>query len=134
MVDVLTARRRERERLVGLARAHLHRLSTRLPIVAAAVVGSVARGDFNVWSDVDLVVVCDRLPARIPDRGAALSAGAPPGVQTVGFTREEFHRAVRRGDPLARSAVGEGIVLGGRAFLDRVARGDGAGDAQGPAP
>ena len=122
MAEVLAVRRRERRRLIGLARAHVRRLSDRITVAAAAVAGSVARGDFNVWSDVDVVVVSDDLPARVPDRGAVLAADAPPGVQVVGYTREEFRRAVARGDPLAVSAVREGVILRGSGFFRGVAR------------
>lgn len=123
MAEVLAARQRERQRLIGLAREHVRRLSERIPVVAAAVAGSVARGDFNVWSDVDLVVISDELPARIPDRGALLAADAPAGVQAVGYTRQEFHRALAKGDPLATSVVREGVVLRGGPFFREAARG-----------
>ncbi len=121
MAEVLAARRRERERLIELARGYVRGLSGRIPVLAAAVVGSVARGDFNVWSDVDVVVISDGLPARIPDRSAVLAADAPAGVQAVGYTQEEFRRALARGDPLATSAVREGVALRGEAFLRRLA-------------
>lgn len=123
MAEVLARRRAERERLIELARTYLERLAARVPVVAAAVAGSVARGDFNVWSDVDVVVVCDALPGRIPDRGALLAADAPPGVQPVGYTRDEFRRALARGDPLAASAMREGVVLRGEAFFRGIAPG-----------
>jgi len=117
MADALAARRGERDRLIGLARAYVERLSARMPVLAAAVVGSVARGDFNVWSDVDVVVVCDDLPERVPDRGAVLSADAPAGVQAVGFTGEEFAAALAKGNPLAGSVLEEGVILAGEAFF-----------------
>jgi uncharacterized protein len=84
VAEALGQPRRERERLLGLAREYVERLSRRLPLVAAAVVGSVARGDFNVWSDVDVLVVAEGLPERTPDRGSLLVADAPGGVQPVG--------------------------------------------------
>ncbi len=120
MAEVVAARRRERERLIELARDHVRRLSERIPVVAAAVAGSVARGDFNLWSDVDLVVISDRLPARIPDRSALLAADAPAGVQVVGYTSEEFRRALRRNDALATSVVREGVRLRGEAFFQEL--------------
>jgi len=96
VAEVLAQRERQREQLLGLARAYVQQLAVRVPVVAAAVVGSVARGDFNVWSDVDVVVVAEGLPARAPDRAAVLAADALPGVQPVGFTPEEFRRAWER--------------------------------------
>ncbi len=117
MTNALTERSHERDRLIELARRYVDSVGRRLPLVAAAVVGSVARGDFNVWSDVDVVLVAEGLPERAPDRGSALGADAPGGVQPVGFTPEEFRQAVRRGNPLAREAVTIGVVLSGADFL-----------------
>jgi hypothetical protein len=74
--EVLAARRAERERLIGLARGYVERLSARVSVLGAAVVGSVARGDFNVWSDVDVVVVSDDVPE-----------GSPTGAPSWGPTR-----------------------------------------------
>lgn len=113
MADVLAERRAERERLLALARSYVDRISRRLEVRAAVVVGSVARGDFNVWSDVDVVLIVDELPERAPDRMAALLADAPPGVQPIGFSREEFRAALRKGNPLALEACGSGLVLAG---------------------
>lgn len=119
MADLLAERRQEQRRLRALAEAYLARLAARLPIRAAALVGSVARGDFNLWSDVDVVVVCDELPARLPDRSLVLARDAPGGVQPIGYTSEEFERAHRRGDPLTREAVGAGVPLRGEDFFAR---------------
>ena len=116
VAEVLAARRREREGLLDLARAYVERLQGRVPVRAAVVVGSVARGDFNLWSDVDVVVVADRLPERAPDRSAVLVADAPPRVQPVGFLPGEFRAAWRKGNPLAREAA-DGMLLVGKEYL-----------------
>lgn len=113
----LDARLEERERLLSLAREYVERLGARAQVLAAVVAGSVARGDFNVWSDVDVVVVADDLPGRALDRAAFLAADAPAGVQPVGYTPAELAVAAQRGDPLVRSALEQGIVVAGGAFL-----------------
>jgi uncharacterized protein len=117
MAKALEERRRERERLLGLARDYVSRLRHTMPLVAAVVVGSVARGDFNVWSDVDVVVVADELPPRIPDRAAMLVADAPPGLQPVGYTPAEFDAAWDKRNPLVREATAHGVILFGEEFL-----------------
>ena len=117
MADVLAERRFERERLIALAREYVDRLSKRVPVEAAAVVGSVARGDFNVWSDVDVLVVAEGLPERAPERMALLLADAPVGVQPVGFTRIELEQARRKGNPLVREAAERAVVLLGGGLL-----------------
>ena len=111
--DVLAARRAEREALIELARDYVARLSKRLPVQSAAVAGSVARGDFNVWSDVDVLVVAEGLPWRMPERMALLLADAPPRIQPIGFTSSELERARRRGNKLVRDADEHGVSLVG---------------------
>lgn len=98
-------------RLVGLAGEHVQRLSGRLRIRQAAVVGSVARGDFNVWSDVDVVVVADALPERVLDRTLVLMEGRPPRVELIGFTPDELEDARRRRNPLVVELDSIGIPV-----------------------
>jgi predicted nucleotidyltransferase len=117
MVDALAERAQERDRLLELARAYVDGLAGRVPLVAAVVVGSVARGDFNVWSDVDVVVVAERLPERAPDRARILAEDIPGGIQPVGFTPREFGAALARRNPLAVEAVSTGVVLRGADFF-----------------
>jgi predicted nucleotidyltransferase len=111
--DPLERRRAERDRLLARAREHVEGLARRMPVAGAAVVGSVARGDFNVWSDVDIVVVSDALPAPGLARAEALGRDAPPGLELHGYTLPEFVRAIDRGDRLAREAMERGVILVG---------------------
>jgi hypothetical protein len=119
MSEALAERTRERERLIELARGYVERLAARRPLWAAAVVGSVARGDFNVWSDVDIVVVVEDLPERAPERGRVLAEDAPGGVQPIGFTPDEFEAALERGNPLVQEAATTDVVLLGAEFFRR---------------
>jgi len=98
VADAIAERRLERERLIALAREYVERLSARVTVEAAAVVGSVARGDFNVWSDVDVVVVAN----ADPEFRAAID-GRRQGQRVIDLVRIE--PAGRPGD-----AAYEGIA------------------------
>lgn len=115
--DQVAGRRAEREKLIELARQYIDKLHERLALIAAVVVGSVARGDFNLWSDIDVVVVSEDLPKRAPDRDGELMRDAPPRVQPVGFTPAEFKTAYERRNALVREAIKQGVVLEGEEFL-----------------
>lgn len=117
MAEALEERRAERERLLGVAEGYVRGLAGRIRLVAAAVVGSVARGDFNVWSDIDVVVIAEDLPERFADRSTLLAEDAPPGVEPVGFTPEEFREARTKGKPHAREAMDSGVILFGEGFF-----------------
>lgn len=109
---VIARRRAERQRLLDLARAFARQLVPELGVRAVVVVGSVARGDFNDASDVDVVVVASRLPAAHRDRWEALG-DLPAGVQPVAWTPSEWRRRRRRRDPLAAEALQAGVWVAG---------------------
>lgn len=110
-------RRGERDELIALADEYVERLATRLPVEAAAVIGSVARGDFNRWSDVDVVVVSEALPERLHDRLELLFRDRPPRVEPWGLSADELRLLRRRSDPRAVELATEGVVLRGGAML-----------------
>ena len=110
---VLERRRSEQTALIRAAREWAERLAQRLDVVAAVVFGSVARGDFNKWSDIDVLVVARGLPEGARERLDLLMEDAPPGLQPVGWTPDELSARRRRGDPIARECDGAGVVVFG---------------------
>lgn len=114
-VDVAAVRRRrreQRERRLRAARGVADDLASRLELVAAVVVGSVARGDHGDTSDVDLLVVVEGLPADFRAR-ATLVEPDRSGVDVIAWTVAEWDRAVRARNPLAVEAQAVGHVLRG---------------------
>ncbi len=112
--DPLERRRVEREQRLALAREHVERIARRISVTGAVVAGSIARGDFNLWSDIDVVLVSDALPAPGPARERALAGEAAPGLELHGYTSAEFTHALDRGDRLAVEAAERGVLLLGR--------------------
>ena len=108
VLSVIERRRRERDAMVDTAAKFAAQLPAAIEPVAAVVFGSVARGDFNLWSDIDLLVVARRLPSRALDRLAALGDPAPK-VQALAWTPEEWRRAVQRGDLITQEALAVGV-------------------------
>ena len=111
--DPLERRRAEREQRLALAREHVEQIGRRIPMTGAVVAGSIARGDFNLWSDIDVVVVSDALPAPGPARDQALAGEAAPGLELHGYTSAEFTQALEHCDRLALEAAERGVVLFG---------------------
>lgn len=82
-----------------------------LPVIAAVVFGSYARGDFNTSSDIDVLVVSDALPTGFRERIDVLWRQRPPGLEPVGWTVAEHAERRRRGDPIASEADHAGVVV-----------------------
>jgi hypothetical protein len=110
---VIARRRAERIRSIDKAREWAAQLPNSLAVIAVVVVGSVARGDFNKWSDLDVLVISNRLPAELRERLELLGSGSPPGLQPIGWTQAELARRLASGDPIASEAYGAGVVVRG---------------------
>lgn len=112
---VVVRRRAEQARLVATAAEWASRAGPALGAQAVVVVGSVARGDFNKWSDIDVLVVAEELPATWAERSALVGGThRPPGVEVIAWTPTELVTRLRRGtDPLATEAYGPGVVVFG---------------------
>lgn len=111
---ILERRRAERLALIETAAAYVAEIERRHRLGAAVVFGSVARGDFNLWSDVDLLVISDTIEGDLLRRLDALG-DRPPRVQPIAWTTAEWRTQLARGNPIAREAVGAGVWLRGGA-------------------
>lgn len=107
-----------------------HAERTRLGVVGIVVYGSVARGDAQADSDVDLLVLRDEGLAGAADRpdatdsreveeflattfatGDGLVSNESRVVSETWFTVEEFEDGLDAGSQFLRNALDEGIVL-----------------------
>lgn len=105
-MEVVRARVEERERVVREAREWAQRLNCRSTVV---LVGSYARGDFNKWSDVDILIVTDEIAGSPLERLRKINT--PPGYDIVVWTLDEFKTMLKKKNPLASEAVETGVFL-----------------------
>jgi len=108
---IVERRRAERAEKIALAREYIGTISPSVGIEQAWVVGSVARGDFNVWSDIDVVVVARELPSKSLAR-ADLFLAKPPGLQIVAYTAAEFETELEQRNPLVMETTSVGVPIG----------------------
>lgn len=97
LARALKAREEERAALLQEARAYAERVRDLLGQARVFLFGSVARGDFNLGSDLDLLVVSPDLPEDPLERARLLFALARGREEPRGLTPEEFARFQERG-------------------------------------
>jgi len=120
MTKLLEERRRQREKAIKLAREYIDKLSEVLTLVSAILYGSFARGDFNLSSDIDVLVISDSLPPNPLTRLEFLYQFASGGIEPKAYTTEEFISMLKDGNPVIVDALKNGIILIDHGFLAKL--------------
>ncbi|MBU4222614.1 MAG: nucleotidyltransferase domain-containing protein [Euryarchaeota archaeon] len=71
----------------------------------------MARGDNNLWSDIDFLVIFDNLPEHPLKRLEFLYSFADTPIEVKGYTKREFLKLIEKRNPLALDALVEGKLL-----------------------
>ncbi len=113
----------KRRRALENAKRVAECIGKKIPESAVILIGSYARGDFNKWSDVDILVVASgNLPSnplrRLETVQDCLTPDEP--IEPVILTLEEFLKQIRKRNPLAREATEHGTVLRDRIGLGKI--------------
>lgn len=103
--EIIRRRLRAREEAIRRVREFAESLRGRYTVI---LVGSYARGDFNVWSDVDVLVVGEFSGSPLERLG---DIDAPPGFEVIPLTPAEFVERISKRDPLALEALTSGVVV-----------------------
>jgi predicted nucleotidyltransferase len=108
---IVDRRRAEQAAAFDTARRYAEALATEVPLTAAIVFGSYARGDFNTWSDIDVLVISDHLPDNGRARLDLLWRYVEGGVSPVGWTVREHEARRRMRDPIATEVEAVGVTV-----------------------
>jgi hypothetical protein len=111
MLKALEERRRQREEFMDMARTYAEKLRERLGQLTAIVYGSVSRGDFNLGSDVDVLIISEGLPHHPLERMEVLYSCHEPPLEPKGYTDTEFRTLLAKRNPVLVNLLEEGIVV-----------------------
>ncbi len=86
------------------------RLAKQLGKVSVLLHGSYARGDFNLWSDVDLIIVSEAFNDIRPlDRYELVEESLPDRAEPILWTPKEAEALLQK--PAWRQALRRGVVV-----------------------
>jgi predicted nucleotidyltransferase len=108
-VKIPRSRFEEWIKVLRLVKDYAKLLHRRLGKITVILHGSFARGDFNLWSDIDLVIVSEKFNnVRILDRYDLLGE-KPPMVEPILLTPREFIENLKKKSWI--QALGRGAIL-----------------------
>jgi len=82
--------------------------------VSVILVGSYARGDYNVWSDVDVLIVvkrADNNPLKRYDKLIPVLLKYEIPIEPIIITEKEFFRGLSKKNPLIVESIKYGKVI-----------------------
>jgi len=114
MERIAEKRRELRERIIRKVKVFAESLKEVLGSVTVVLVGSYARGDFNEWSDIDLLIIvaeADPNPLKRYDKilGLLVKHGLP--IEPIIVTKREFLKGLKKKNPLFIEAIKLGVIL-----------------------
>ncbi len=109
-MEVIERRRREREERLRRAKRFAESILGLVRPASVIVIGSTARGDFNAWSDIDVLIVSPSLPKNPLERYDLLRPHLLPGIEPIPLRPEDVERLVEKGAPVIDD-VARGVPL-----------------------
>jgi|GEM_PF-702447 len=86
-------------------------VSLKLGKFTGILYGSMARGDNNLWSDIDFLVISDKLPQNPLKRSELLYSLTETSIEVKGYTRNEFLKMIEKRNPTALDSLLEGKII-----------------------
>lgn len=107
-------------KVVDILKEYSNAVSSKFGEFTGILYGSMARGDNNLWSDIDFIVISDLLPENPLERLEILYSLTDVPIEVKGYTRNEFLKMIEKRNPLALDAIVEGRVIKDNGFWDTV--------------
>lgn len=113
-MEVIKERMRKRDLYVKKAQAFAECAIHRLSNSAILIYGSVSRGDFNEWSDIDVLIITQEgIPQKPTERLDVIHdcMKENPLVEPVIITLDELRKLLAKKNPLVIEALEKGMIL-----------------------
>ena len=105
-MEIIKKRRKLRKTCIEKSKRWVSNLPFKL---TAVLVGSYARGDFNLWSDIDILLISREFKGNPIERLKKLDI--PAGFQVIPLTEKEFKTLLQKKEPLTLEATQKGVIL-----------------------
>ncbi|MEG6569806.1 nucleotidyltransferase domain-containing protein [Thermoanaerobacterium thermosaccharolyticum] len=111
MNAAMIIREKKRNNLIDIGKKYSKIISNVLHPMCAIIIGSVARGDFNDSSDIDVILISDEMPVNYKERMKLLYDHVFDAIEPKGYNTDEFKLLYFKKNPISVEAIEKGIVI-----------------------
>ncbi|MGF7400036.1 nucleotidyltransferase domain-containing protein [Thermoanaerobacterium thermosaccharolyticum] len=111
MNAAMIIREKKRNNLIDIGKKYSKIISNVLYPMCAIIIGSVARGDFNDSSDIDVILISDEMPVNYKERMKLLYDHVFDAIEPKGYNTDEFKKLYMKKNPISIEAIEKGIVI-----------------------
>lgn len=104
-MEIIEKRRKQREEMIERVTEFARQLNNKCTVL---LIGSYARGDFNLWSDVDLLIIGNFTGNPLQ---RLKNIDLPAGFEAILLTPEEFNIRKGKNEGFIKEALQHGIVV-----------------------
>ncbi len=94
-----------REKIIRTVKEWATKLNFKATVI---LIGSYSRGDFNFWSDIDVILIAE---TDKPPHKRLYEIDYPAGFEIIFLTPKEFKKLLTRKEPIAIEAITKGIIV-----------------------
>jgi len=106
VMEIIENRKKLREKVIREAKRWAQSLKIPCTVI---LIGSYARGDFNLWSDIDIIVISKEFKGRPIERLDMIDIS--PGYEVIPITPSELTTMFRKREPMVLEMKKFGIIL-----------------------
>lgn len=94
------------------AKKYLKGIGEKIGLKLAIMFGSYAKNTYSYGSDIDMLLVAEKLPEKPKDRPQILlDPNLEVYIEPFAYTEEEFDKMVRENHPIAKEALKNGKII-----------------------
>ena len=110
---IIKERRRKRIEAIQLAKKFVKCVSKYFNIMRAYLIGSYARGDFNIWSDIDVILIVDSPPESPLKRLDTIKDCLLkyPSIEPIIIGLQDYERLKKKNNPIVVEIERYGVKL-----------------------
>ena len=104
-MEIIEKRKRQRVEMIEQVTEFAKELKLKCTVL---LIGSYARGDFNLWSDVDLLIIGEFKGTPVE---RLKNFNLPPGYEAILLTPDEVAKKRKKNDRFISESFENGVIL-----------------------